>query len=68
MQVTISFYISGEAEFDEKDPVWSTIDAVKNNRVFNLNSERFWPYDPIAVESQVEEIASMLKDRLEKEE
>lgn len=59
--------ISGEAEFDEKDPVWSTIDAVKNNRVFNLNPERFWPYDPIAVESQVEEIASMLKDRLEKE-
>ncbi len=59
--------ISGEAEFDEKDPVWSTIDAVKNNRVFNLNPERFWPYDPIAVESQVEEIANMLKDRLEKE-
>lgn len=59
--------ISGEAEFDEKDPVWSTIEAVKNNRVFNLNPERFWPYDPIAVESQVEEIVSMLKDRLEKE-
>ncbi|WP_421925459.1 ABC transporter substrate-binding protein [Lysinibacillus capsici] len=59
--------ISGEAEFDEKDPVWSTIEAVKNNRVFNLNPERFWPYDPIAVESQVEEIASMLKEFLEKE-
>jgi len=44
-----------------------TIEAVKNNSVFNLNPERFWPYDPIAVESQVEEIASMLKELLEKE-
>jgi len=59
--------ISGEAEFDENDPVWSTIDAVKNNKVFYLNPERFWPYDPIAVESQVEEIAKMLKNHLEQE-
>lgn len=39
----------------------------KNKRVFQLNPERFWPYDPIAVEAQVEEIASMLKDYLDKE-
>ncbi|QDQ00498.1 ABC transporter substrate-binding protein [Lysinibacillus fusiformis] len=59
--------ISGGAEFDEDSSVWSTLDAVKNKRVFQLNPERFWPYDPIAVEAQVEEIASMLKDYLDKE-
>ncbi|UED71841.1 ABC transporter substrate-binding protein [Brevibacillus sp. HD3.3A] len=56
--------ISGGAEFDESSPVWASLDAVKNNRIFKLNPDRFWPYDPIAVQAQVKEVASMLQERL----
>ncbi|MCG7406621.1 ABC transporter substrate-binding protein [Paenibacillus sp. ACRRX] len=56
--------ISGGAEFDEKSPVWASLEAVKNKRVFKLDGDRFWPYDPIAVQSQVQEVAAMIQDRL----
>ncbi|MCE5170753.1 ABC transporter substrate-binding protein [Paenibacillus profundus] len=55
--------ISGGAEFDENSPIWASLDAVKNNRVFKLDGDRFWPYDPIAVQSQVEEVAAMIQER-----
>ncbi|MGG4498934.1 iron-hydroxamate ABC transporter substrate-binding protein [Brevibacillus reuszeri] len=42
------------------DPIWSTFDAVKNNRVYIWKEERSWYYDPIAVLSQTEEIAAWL--------
>lgn len=56
--------VSGGAEFDEKSPVWASLDAVKKKRVFKLDGDRFWPYDPIAVQSQVEEVAAMIQERL----
>ncbi|WP_205516518.1 AraC family transcriptional regulator [Paenibacillus sp. SYP-B3998] len=42
------------------DPIWSTLDAVKNNHVYVWKEERSWYYDPIAVLSQTEEIAAWL--------
>jgi len=42
------------------DPIWSTLDAVKNNRIYIWKEERSWYYDPIAVLSQTEEIAAWL--------
>lgn len=45
---------------DKEDPVWASIDAVKNDTVFYLDPKRFWPFDPIAVLAQAEEVADML--------
>ncbi|MCM3337734.1 AraC family transcriptional regulator [Paenibacillus sp. MER TA 81-3] len=42
------------------DPIWATLDAVKNNRVYVWKEERSWYFDPIAVLSQTEEIAAWL--------
>jgi len=44
----------------KKDPVWRTLDAVKNDRVYVWKEERSWYYDPIAVLSQTEELAAWL--------
>ncbi|MBP1996548.1 ABC transporter substrate-binding protein [Paenibacillus eucommiae] len=44
----------------KKDPVWSTLEAVKNDRVYVWKEERSWYYDPIAVLSQTEELAAWL--------
>lgn len=42
------------------DPIWASLDAVKNNRVYIWKEERSWYFDPIAVLSQTEEIAAWL--------
>ncbi|MCQ6557218.1 ABC transporter substrate-binding protein [Paenibacillus mendelii] len=42
------------------DPVWSTLDAVKNDHMYVWKEERSWYYDPIAILSQTEEIAAWL--------
>lgn len=44
----------------KKDPVWSTLEAVKNDHVYVWKEERSWYYDPIAVLSQTEELAAWL--------
>jgi len=44
----------------KKDPVWRTLEAVKNDRVYIWKEERSWYYDPIAVLSQTEELAAWL--------
>ncbi|MGM0714384.1 helix-turn-helix domain-containing protein [Brevibacillus parabrevis] len=44
----------------KKDPLWSSLDAVKNNHVYVWKEERSLYYDPIAVLSQTEEIADWL--------
>ncbi|WP_369436187.1 ABC transporter substrate-binding protein [Lysinibacillus fusiformis] len=54
---------SNGGKLDKTDPIWSSIDAVKNDHVFYLDPDRFWPYDPIAVKAQVEEIANMLIEK-----
>ncbi|MEC0089000.1 ABC transporter substrate-binding protein [Paenibacillus macquariensis] len=56
----IFFDISNGGSLDKKDPVWQSIDAVKKENVFYLDGKRFWPYDPIAVLAQAEEVADML--------
>ncbi|MCM3337525.1 hypothetical protein M3650_02400 [Paenibacillus sp. MER TA 81-3] len=51
---------SNGGALNKKDPIWSSIAAVKNDRVFYLDAKRFWPYDPIAVLAHAEEGADML--------
>lgn len=42
------------------DPIWGSLDAVKNDRVYVWKEERSWYYDPLAVLSQTEELADWL--------
>ncbi|ANY65964.1 AraC family transcriptional regulator [Paenibacillus sp. BIHB 4019] len=42
------------------DPIWRSLDAVKNNRVFIWSKERSWYWDPIAILTQTEELADWL--------
>ncbi|MGO4547396.1 ABC transporter substrate-binding protein [Paenibacillus sp. 2TAB23] len=42
------------------DPIWNSLDAVKNDRVFLWESKRSWYWDPIAILSQTEELADWL--------
>ncbi|MFN2745152.1 MULTISPECIES: iron-hydroxamate ABC transporter substrate-binding protein [Bacillus] len=51
---------SYSGKLDQDNSVWKSLDAVKNGRVFFLDPDRFWPYDPNAVQAQAEEIADML--------
>ncbi len=44
----------------KKDPIWSSIPAVKNDRLYVWPEERSWYYDPIAVLAQTEELAAWL--------
>lgn len=52
--------VSNGAKFDENAGVWKSIDAVKNNRVHKLNVDIFWPYDPLAIEMQLDEVLKLL--------
>ncbi|HJF31619.1 MAG TPA: ABC transporter substrate-binding protein [Sporosarcina psychrophila] len=56
----IFFDQSHGGTLDKEDPVWESVEAVKKNNVFYLDGKRFWPYDPIAVLAQAEEVADML--------
>ena len=56
----IFFDESNGAEMDKRDKVWTSIEAVKQDRVFYLDAKRFWPFDPIAVLAQAEEVADMI--------
>ena len=56
----IFFDESNGAEMDKKDKVWTSIEAVKKDRVFYLDAKRFWPFDPIAVLAQAEEVTDMI--------
>lgn len=47
-------------KLDKKNSMWTSMDAVKKDRIFDLDPKRFWPYDPIAVLAQAEEIADLL--------
>ncbi|MEY9094315.1 ABC transporter substrate-binding protein [Paenibacillus sp. RC84] len=48
------------AEDFRTDPVWSTLPAVKNGKLYVWPEERSWYYDPLAVLSQTEELAEWL--------
>ncbi|MEJ8305296.1 ABC transporter substrate-binding protein [Saccharibacillus sacchari] len=45
------------------DGIWKTLDAVKNDRVFQLDSDLFWGNDPISLKLQIKEIANMIVER-----
>jgi iron complex transport system substrate-binding protein len=42
------------------DPIWRTLDAVKNDRVYIWKKAKSWYFDPIATLSQTEELADWL--------
>jgi len=63
----IFFDESNGAEMDKSNKVWTSIEAVKQGRVFYLDAKRFWPYDPIAVLAQAEEVTDMIVSQKEKE-
>lgn len=63
----IFFDVSNGAEMDKKDKVWTSIEAAKQDRVFYLDAKRFWPFDPIAVLAQAEEVTEMIVSQKEKE-
>ncbi|MFB9273708.1 iron-hydroxamate ABC transporter substrate-binding protein [Cohnella cellulosilytica] len=44
----------------QKDPIWSSIPAVKNDRLYVWPEERSWYYDPIAVLAQTKELVAWL--------
>ncbi|WGU95845.1 iron-hydroxamate ABC transporter substrate-binding protein [Paenibacillus dendritiformis] len=52
-----------DGQFERNGAFWNSLDAVKNNRVFDLDGDYFWPYDPIAIKAQVEKVAEMLVER-----
>ncbi|AOP16013.1 iron ABC transporter substrate-binding protein [Bacillus licheniformis] len=54
---------SYNGKLDQDNPVWASLDAVKKGKVFFLDPDRFWPYDPNAVQAQAEEIADMISKK-----
>ncbi|OXS52414.1 hypothetical protein B1A99_34205 [Cohnella sp. CIP 111063] len=52
--------VSNGAEFDESSGLWQSIDAVKNGNVHKLDTDIFWPYDPLAISQQMDELVKML--------
>lgn len=44
----------------KSDPIWGSLPAVKNDRLYVWPEERSWYYDPIAVLTQTEELATWL--------
>ncbi|CAM3192029.1 ABC transporter substrate-binding protein [Paenibacillus lupini] len=44
----------------KKEPIWSSLPAVKNGHLYVWTEEHSWYYDPIAVLAQTEELAEWL--------
>ncbi len=44
----------------KEDPIWGSLEAVKQDRIYLWPEERSWYYDPIAVLAQTEELANWL--------
>lgn len=45
------------------DSIWESLPAVKNNQVYELLEDRYWYFDPIAIQGQAEEFAHMIVER-----
>ncbi|MCK6075796.1 ABC transporter substrate-binding protein [Paenibacillus silvae] len=45
------------------DSIWKSLPAVKNNQVYELQEDRYWYFDPIAIQGQAEEFAEMIVER-----
>lgn len=58
--VTVSSSSNWSIDTFKADPVWGSLEAVKQDRLYVWPEERSWYYDPIAVLSQTEELADWL--------
>ncbi|MFT9369679.1 ABC transporter substrate-binding protein [Paenibacillus polymyxa] len=47
----------------EGDSIWKSLNAVQNGKVFELQEDRYWYFDPIAIAGQAEELADMIVQR-----
>ncbi|MNP48941.1 Iron(3+)-hydroxamate-binding protein YxeB precursor [compost metagenome] len=45
------------------DPVWGTLDAVKNNELYEIECYKFYFSDPISVKGQIQDIVDMMEER-----
>ncbi|QNK58637.1 AraC family transcriptional regulator [Paenibacillus sp. PAMC21692] len=45
------------------DPIWSTLEAVQENRLYEIDGYRFYFSDPISVTGQIRDITEMLEAR-----
>ncbi|MGG4132003.1 AraC family transcriptional regulator [Paenibacillus illinoisensis] len=45
------------------DPVWGTLDAVKNNELYEIDGYKFYFSDPISVMGQIQDIVDMMVER-----
>ncbi|WP_405154226.1 ABC transporter substrate-binding protein [Paenibacillus sp. FSL K6-0108] len=48
------------------DAIWQSLPAVKNNQVYELLEDRYWYFDPIAIQGQAEEFADMIVERAQR--
>ncbi|MGW9530928.1 ABC transporter substrate-binding protein [Paenibacillus terrae] len=55
--------LSKEAAGYTGDSIWKSLDPVQNGKVFELQEDRYWYFDPIAIVGQAEEITDMLVQR-----
>ncbi|MEK4664106.1 AraC family transcriptional regulator [Priestia sp. FSL H7-0729] len=57
--------VDAKAEsFDySSDPVWGTLDAVKNNELYEIDGYKFYFSDPISVMGQIQDIVDMMEER-----
>ncbi|WP_405170713.1 AraC family transcriptional regulator [Paenibacillus sp. FSL H8-0280] len=57
--------VNAKAEsFDyASDPVWGTLDAVKNNELYEIDGYKFYFSDPISVMGQIQDIVDMMEER-----
>ncbi|MFF2889410.1 AraC family transcriptional regulator [Paenibacillus sp. NPDC057967] len=44
------------------DPLWGTLPAVKNNKLYEIDGYRFYFSDPISVMNQIQDIANMMEE------
>jgi len=50
--------------FDYKnDPIWGTLDAVKENRLYEIDGFQYYFSDPISIMGQVQDLADMMEER-----
>ncbi|MBU3204175.1 ABC transporter substrate-binding protein [Clostridium algidicarnis] len=59
----IFFDESYGGKIDKNNPMLQSLEAVKNDKVFYLDPDFFWPYDPIAVINQTEKVVEMLAEK-----
>jgi iron complex transport system substrate-binding protein len=54
--------LTTESSLDElrKDPIWGSLNAVREGRIYLWNEERSWYRDPIALLAQTEELANWI--------